>query len=99
MSEWKRKVLVLRYTLKNEDFLRKRNEIRSIHLDYLRQYSIKNPNQVEFKVAESLDAKSFYWSISTSEDILLKFMKNDPYYEQGLVQQWSIYPWTITERN
>lgn len=99
MTEWKRKVLVLRYTLKTDDFLRKRNEIRPIHLAYLRQYSNKNPDRVEFKVAESLDVKSFYWSADTHEDILLKFMKMDPYYEQGLVQQWSIYPWTITERN
>lgn len=99
MSECKRKVLVLHYTLRNDDFLRKRNEIRSNHLAYLRQYSNETFGQIEFKVAESLDEKSFYWSMNTSEDKMMQFMKQDPYYEQGLVQQWEIFAHTIVERN
>jgi hypothetical protein len=99
MPEWKRKVLVLRYIFKNFDFLMKRNEIRPIHLSYLRQCSNKNGGKVEFKVAESLDFKSFYWPITTHRNEMIRFLEHDPYYKEDLIHDWIIYPCTIIERN
>ncbi len=99
MPEWKHKVLVCRYIFRNNDFLMKRNEIRPYHLAYLRQYSNKNGGKVEFKVAESLGGKSFYWPLGTHENEMIRFMKEDPYYKAGLVHNWMIYPLTVIERN
>jgi hypothetical protein len=99
MPEWKRKVLVLHYTFNNKDFLMKRNELRPIHLLYLRKQSNKNGGKIEFKVAESLDGKSFYWPSTTHQNEMIKFMEKDPYYLEGLVQNWIIYSYTVIERN
>ncbi len=99
MPEWKRKVIVLRYIFNNSDFLMKRNEIRSMHLSYLRQCSNKNGGKVEFKVAESLNEKSFYWPVNTHQKEMIQFLEQDPYYQQGLIHDWIIYPYTIIERN
>ena len=98
MPEWKRKVLILHYVFNNDDFLMKRNEIRPIHLAYLRQYSNKNGGKVEFKVAESLDGKSFYWPVTTYQDEMIRFLEEDPYYKEGLVHDWTVCSYTIIER-
>ena len=94
----KREVLVLHYIFANDDFLMKRNEIRPAHLSYLRQRSNRNGGKVEFKVAESLDGKSFYWPLTTHPDEMIQFMQDDPYYKAGLVRDSAIYPYTVIER-
>jgi len=99
MPEWKRKVLVLRYIFKNNDFLMKRNEIRPNHLLYLRQKSNKNGGKIEFKVAESLSGKSFYWPLTTHQDEMIKFIQEDPYYKEGLIHDWITYQYTVIERD
>jgi hypothetical protein len=100
MPDWKRKVLVLRYTFNNNnDFLMKRNEIRPYHLSYFREYYNENEDTVEFKVAESLNCKSFYWPLTTTEDEMLEFMYGDPYYQEGLVQAWTIKVYKFIQRS
>jgi uncharacterized protein YciI len=96
--KWKRDVLVLRYTFNNNDFLMKRNEIRPAHLSYLREYSNQCGSKVEFKVAESLTGKSFYWSLTTHTDEMVQFMEEDPYYKEGLIRESVIYEYTVIER-
>ncbi|CAF2648162.1 unnamed protein product [Rotaria sp. Silwood2] len=76
----------------------KRNEIRPAHLSYLRQHSKQNDGNVEFKVAESLNGKSFYWPLTTQQDEMIQFMQEDPYYTEGLVHDVTIYPRTIIEK-
>ncbi|CAF0860724.1 unnamed protein product [Rotaria sordida] len=98
MPKSKRKVLVLHYFFNNDDFLKKRNEIRPAHLSYLRQHSNHNGNKVEFKVAESLDGKSFYWPLTTHHNEIMRFMQEDPYYTEGLVRDVTIYMHTIIEK-
>ncbi len=95
----KREVLVLHYIFANEDFLMKRNEIRPAHLSYLRQHSNRNGGNVEFKVAESLNGKSFYWPLTTHPDEMIDFMEADPYYTEGLIRDSIIYPYTVIERS
>ena len=98
MPKWKRQVLVLHYVFNNNDFLMKRNEIRSAHLSYLRAHSKQKGGAVEFKVAESLTGKSFYWPLSTHQDDMIQFMEEDPYYVEGLVDDAIVYPSTVIER-
>lgn len=91
MPKSTKRVLVLQYRLSTNDFLMKRNEIRPAHLAYLRQCSKQNGGKVEFKVAESLNGKSFYWSITASRNEIKNFMHDDPYYTAGLVRESTIY--------
>jgi len=98
MPKLKHKVFVLHYVFNNNDFLMKRNQIRPDHLFYLRQHSNKNGGQVEFKVAESLDRKTFYWPVTIHHDEIIQFMHDDPYYKEGLVRDSIIYQHTIIER-
>ncbi|CAF1591064.1 unnamed protein product [Rotaria magnacalcarata] len=98
MPSNKRKVLVLHYIFNNSDFLMKRNEIRHDHLVYLRQCSKENGGKVEFKASESLSGKSFYWPLTTSDDEMIQFMQEDPYYKAGIVIEVLIYRYTVRER-
>lgn len=98
MPKFKRKVLVLHYSFHDNDFLMKRNEIRPAHLSYLRQYADQNNNKVEFKVAESLKSKKFYWVLTTDHDEILRFVQDDPYNKEGLVHDVLLYRDTLVQK-
>ncbi len=73
----------------------KRNELRSDHLAYLRKYSTWKGGNVEFKVAESLNEKSLYWHPSIARDEIEQFVREDPWFQGGVIKSWQIFQSTI----
>ena len=99
MSTWTRKVLVLHYVFNDDDFLMKQNDVCPSHLSYLRRHSDLDEGKIEFKAAESLKGKSFYWPPTTTQDATIQFMLGDPYHQERLVYDSIIYPYSVIERS
>jgi uncharacterized protein YciI len=81
-----------------EDFVARRGQFRSAHLDLARQAHARGELLLAGAFAEPADRALLVFRAPdkrTAED----FARRDPYVTEGLVRKWEVRPWTVVIGN
>lgn len=76
------------------DVLVKRAPHRAAHLQLAQQYSSEGKMLLGGAFADPVDSAAVIFKVETAEDVE-KFVKADPYVQQGIVTEWKIREWTV----
>ena len=76
-----------------EDFVSKRMPFRPEHLKEVRESNARGELVMAGALGEPAGALLIFRAADKS--IAENFAINDPYVKEGLVQQWTVRPWTV----
>jgi uncharacterized protein len=77
-----------------DDYLERRGPFREEHLRLLREAGERGEIVLAGALAEPADRGLIIWNVDDTA-VVEALVKQDPYVRNGLVQSWSIRPWTV----
>lgn len=76
------------------DVLTKRTPFRAAHLQLAQQYATEGKLLLGGAFADPIDSSAAVFKTESKEDVE-KFVKSDPYVQNGIVTDWRIREWTV----
>jgi uncharacterized protein YciI len=83
---------VLEYQLV-DDYIDRRGEFRTEHLTLAQAARERGELVMAGALAEPADRALLVWE--ADEDVVKAFAEGDPYVRNGLVERWTVRPWTV----
>ncbi len=77
-----------------ENYLEKRTPYRADHFKHLQGYIEREELRLAGAFADPADSAALIFRVD-NKDIIENFVKNDPYFINGLITGYSIREWTV----
>ena len=77
-----------------ENYPEKRTPFRQSHFNHIQGYIDKGELRLAGAFADPADSAALVFRVS-NKNIIENFVKNDPYFKNGLVMDYKIREWTV----
>lgn len=77
-----------------EGYLEKRTPFRQEHFNHLKEYIQSEKLRLAGAFADPADSAALVFKVD-EKDLIEDFVKNDPYYKNGLIINYKIREWTV----